>query len=529
MTSPAGAQSVLLGSQEPRLSSFPAYVSSAGDEAIELAAMAGLVLDPWQQYVIRHALGERVDGKWAAADVGLVVARQNGKGSVLAARELAGLFLIGEEVIIHSAHEQATASEQFRRLLTLIENVPQFDRRVLKAPRGKGNEAIELRGGQRIFFKTRTSGGGRGFTADCLIYDEAMILPEAFVAAVSPTLAARSLETATGVQTWYTGSAVDQQSNEHGISFARVRERGLTGSDDALAYFEWSAEGEDPARVQIAELSDPAKWAQANPGLGIRIASEYVDRELRQLGPRGFAVERLSIGDWPSTDEDDHRVISLSSWNGLADADSVIADRGVIAFDIAPDRSMATIAGAGLRGDGLIHVGVMSRDRGTSWLVPTLSEFVAAGKPLAVIADPVGPVAAVLPALEAANIAVTLVGAKEYAQACAMIATAVDDRTMRHPGTPELFAAVAGARTKPLGDGWKWSRGKSDADISPLVACTLALWGVSATVAATPEVYDLAEIVERLRAEEAGRPPEPPEPTHSATGFIPLSQMPIRR
>ena len=67
----------------------------------------------------RIALGERADGKWSAPTVGLVVGRQNGKNSVLEARELVGLFLLGEKVIVHSALEQATSSEHFRRLLEL--------------------------------------------------------------------------------------------------------------------------------------------------------------------------------------------------------------------------------------------------------------------------------------------------------------------------------------------------------------------------------------------------------------------------
>ena len=49
----------LRGVQTPRLSLVPEYVSSAGDEAIALAAMAGLYLDEWQQLVLRHSLGER--------------------------------------------------------------------------------------------------------------------------------------------------------------------------------------------------------------------------------------------------------------------------------------------------------------------------------------------------------------------------------------------------------------------------------------------------------------------------------------
>ena len=61
--------------------------------------------------------GERADGKWAAFETALIVPRQNGKGSILEARELAGLFLFGEQLILHSAHEFKTAQEAFRRVL----------------------------------------------------------------------------------------------------------------------------------------------------------------------------------------------------------------------------------------------------------------------------------------------------------------------------------------------------------------------------------------------------------------------------
>ncbi len=62
----------LRGAQRPRICSVPPYVSSAGAEAVDLAKMAGLELDPWQQFVLTHALGEREDGRWAAFEVGLV-------------------------------------------------------------------------------------------------------------------------------------------------------------------------------------------------------------------------------------------------------------------------------------------------------------------------------------------------------------------------------------------------------------------------------------------------------------------------
>lgn len=492
MILPLDAPSDALGDQEPRLSHVPEYVSTSGAEAIEVAELAGLFLDEWQQLVLSHSLGERLDGKWAAQSVGLVVPRQNGKGSILEARELAGLFLVGERLIIHSAHEQATASEQFRRLLDLIESVPEFDRRVLKAPKGKGNEAIELRGGQRIFFKTRTSGAGRGFTADCLIYDEAMILPEAFVAAVSPTLAARSLATETGVQTWYAGSAVDQQSNEHGIVFARVRQRGIDG-DPRLAFFEWSCDYPDPNRVPVEAVRDRRMWAQANPSLGIRISEEHVEGEIGELGLRGFAVERLSVGDWPDPTQEAERVISIAAWNGLADRQSAISGPGVLSFDVAPDSTSATIAGAGYRPDRLLHVGVIDRERGTTWLAPRLAELVRQLRPIAVVADSAGSVAPLLPEIERHGVKVILTSPKEYAQACGMIANAVRNEALRHPGTPELLAAVSDCKTKPLADAWKWDR-RSGADISPLVAASLAVWGVETQKPVKARVVNLSNL-----------------------------------
>jgi hypothetical protein len=50
------------GEQRPRVSHVPEYVSSAGEEAIELAAAARLHLDDWEQFVLVGGLGEREVG-----------------------------------------------------------------------------------------------------------------------------------------------------------------------------------------------------------------------------------------------------------------------------------------------------------------------------------------------------------------------------------------------------------------------------------------------------------------------------------
>jgi hypothetical protein len=474
MSSSLAVPPVALGAQEPRVCWVPPSVSSAGQEAVELAALAGLHLDAWEVLVLVGGLGERADGKWAAFEVGIDAPRQNGKGSILETRELAGLFLFGEQLIIHSAHEQATSSEHFRRLLNLIEGVPEFDRRVMKAPRGKGAEAIELRGGQRIFFKTRTGGGGRGLTGDLVVLDEAMILPEATTAALVPTMAARSMHG--NPQLWYAGSAVDQQKHEHGVVFTRVRERGIAHAD-RVAWFEWSAEGANPDQVPDEVRCDPEVWAQANPGMGIRISQEHIANECGgALGPREFAVERLGVGDWPQLDGTGGG-LDFEAWIGLTDPDSAPVDPVCFAFDVTPERSAAAIGVAGFRADRLSHVEIVDHRPGTGWLEARLLELVGKHAAVGVKCDARGPAASLITELQQAGVPVETVNASEHAQGCGLIFDAVEQRTLRHLGSAELAAAVRGAKKRALGDAWAWSRKSSSVDISPLVACTLALWG----------------------------------------------------
>jgi hypothetical protein len=445
-------------------------------DAIRLAARAGLVLDPWQETVLLDALGERDDGRWAAYEVGLVVPRQNGKGSILEARELAGLFLFDERLIIHSAHEQATSSEHFRRLLSLIESVPEFDQRVLKAVKGKGSEAIELRGGQRILFKTRTGGGGRGLSGDLVVLDEAMILPEATTAALVPTMSARSI--LGNPQLWYAGSAVDREVHEHGTVLARVRDRGIRGVP-RLAYFEWSADAKDPASLSKADRESPETWAQANPGLGIRISEEHIAGECDgALDPRAFAVERLSVGDWPPLDTIKGQGLDTEKWLKLTDSESCIDGGMAFAFDVKPDRSGASICVAGLRDDDLGHLEVIDRRPGTEWLVERIVDLVATHKPRAVVCDQASPAMTFVADLADEGIVVRTTTAAEHAQACGELFDAVEQGTVRHRGEPELHAAVAGAVKRALGEAWGWSRKSSAVDISPLVAVTLARWGL---------------------------------------------------
>ena len=462
--------------QPPRFCLIPDYVSSAGDEAIELARMAGLELDPWQQMILAASLGERPDGKWAALEVGLTVPRQNGKGGTLEARELAGLYLLGEGLQVHSAHQFDTSLEAFRRLLMLIEETPDLERRVKRVSRSHGEEGIELLSGERIRFRTRTKGGGRGFSGDVVYLDEAMYISQASHGALMPTLSARP-----NPQLWYTGSAVDQWVHDHGVVFSRIRKRGIEG-DSGLVYAEWSAhlaaDGDDDPEAVTAELTrDEDAWAQANPGLGIRISREFVSAEQRSMDPRTFAVERLGIGDWPSVDAEGDQLIPMETWRALRDRKSKPLDPVTFAFDVTPDRAKGSIGVAGINEDGKIHVEVVEQREGTGWMVERVVELDRKHGPSSIICDPAGPAGSLIGPLAAEQIEVEAVTAREYAQACGAFYDLVDQAALRHLGTDELAFALQGAAQRPLGEAWAWKRKGSAVDISPLVAITLAAWG----------------------------------------------------
>lgn len=465
----------LRGSQQPRVRSVPPSVSSAGQEAVELAASAGLHLDEWQQIALRDSLGERADGRWAAFEVGLIVARQNGKGSVLEARELAGLFLFGEELILHSAHEFKTASEAFRRILSLVESSDDLYKRVAKVRTSHGDEGIELKTGQRLRFVARSTGSGRGFTGDCIILDEAYRLPAAAVGALLPVLSSRQ-----NPQLWYTSSAGHAESEV----LRSVRDRGVAGDSGGLCYLEWSA---DPLLAE-ANTQDPTAWAQANPALGIRISHEHVQREWDAMGKGGPEFIRERLGVWDEG-HGENAALNIDTWLRLADRDSRPLDPVAFAVDVSPDGS-ASIASCGVRQDGLLHVEVVENRPGTQWCVPRLVELSRRWTPSTIVLDAGSPAGALLPDLEREQLQLTKIAGREMAQASVAFASLIDSETVRHLDQAPLNSAVGAAKKRNVGDLWAFGRRGSFIDISPLVACALAAWGHAQNAGRAPQIID---------------------------------------
>lgn len=432
--------------------------SSAGAEAVELAADAGLYLDDWQSWFLAEALAEDSAGYWAAFEVALFVARQNGKGSIIEARQLAGLFLLNEGLQVHTAHDFKTCFEHFLRIVSLIEGSPDLDARVQRVRRGAGEQAIELKNGNRLRFLARSSGSGRGLSGDTVYLDEAYALTAAMMGALLPTLSARE-----NPQVWYTSSAARFTSEVcHDLIL-----RGREGVSDRLFYADWGLDAG-------VDLSDPKNWYLANPAMGIRVPEAFVEAEYDSMKgmPAEFGRERLGIHEGLHGDTGKIRV---QAWDELEDAESEVVGPVSFAVDVSPERSWTSVAAAGRRADGHGHVEVFERRSGTGWAVEFLVALWNAQKtPIRI--DFGSPAGSFVAELEAAGVDVVNVSPREASQACGSFYDAVENGQLRHRVDPSLRAAVVGAKDRPFGDAWLWSRTHSDVDISPLVAATLA-WG----------------------------------------------------
>jgi hypothetical protein len=485
---------VRVGSQRPRVRSVPIYATSAGDEAADLARQAGLILDEWQRLALVDLLGERPDGKWAAFEGAVIVPRQNGKGAIIEARELFGLFLAGERLILHSAHEYKTAQEAFLRIKSLVDGSAELSRHVDAVREANGEQQIIMSRGccklhplseppHRLRFVARSKASGRGFSGDVNMLDEAYALTRTQLAALMPTMSARP-----NPQILYFSTPPDEDTSPlpDEAVLPSVRERGLLGGA-RLAYLEWSPPDDEPY-----DPADPDVLYMTNPAAGIRIFEDFAEAELAALGPAKYCVERL--GAWPGKGNE-WRVIPRADWLAAADPASTLVDPVAMAAVVSADRTWCSIVAAGARSDGLLHVEVVARI-GIGDALARIQSLTDRWSPCAWVIDEGGPSKSLAEAVEAAGIELTKPTMRDVAGAAGALYDAVAGRPQYDPATGELGAdprlvrwtctpelepaftgAVAGAVKRPLAAGWAWDQLAAAVDLAPLIGASNALWG----------------------------------------------------
>lgn len=461
------------GVQEPRVELRPLFHSSVGEDAVSWCReVAGMSLFPWQEHVLSSSLLRKANGKWAAPDVGVVVPRQNGKGEIIIARELFGLYMLRETKIMHTAHEFKTAKEGLTKLQAVIMRNPELSE-LVDIKTGNTEPGVYWKPQRRgeppprsIQFLARSAGSGRGFTGDCLIYDEAYALTADMVAATSPTMAQ-----VPNPQTWFLSSAGFAYSTE----LASVRARGFSGdSGEQLYYAEWSVDEDD------FDPADPWGWARSNPSMGYgHMQLEFFERQFRAFKASdnlaAFAREHLGVWEMKAANSE----IPETQWVRARDVDSEVRDdRVVVAVEVSKERR-ACVAVAGASWDGRVHVEVVKNDMVGPWVVSDVAALVDRWDVLGVALDASGPAGALLSEFAEAGVDVKPLGSRQVAQASVGFKEKVLAGQLVHIGQPVLDQAALSSRARRVGDLWMFDRDSELADTSPLLASAIAVshWG----------------------------------------------------
>lgn len=494
----------VMGSVIPAILARPPYASlDSAVEALQLGASMGLHADPAQQLVVECMLAVNARGKWAALEVGELMARQNGKGLPFDLAELHALFVLEDELILHSAHLFATALKAFQRMEKYVENWDFLRRRVKRINRSHGEEGIELmHPTQMIQYMARQKNQGRGFTAERLFLDEAQDLPVEAMAAVIPTLSARSM--IGNPQILYAGTV--PAPGERAAPFTSVRDRGRAAFDNAkgvtkwLAWLEWSSGRELPRDVdeRMALTRSRDLWAASNPALGVRISEDFLEAEIDMFvndETKGLdAVFREIVLIWP--DGKSTGAFTDAQWKSLGkDPESRIVGRKAFGLDAPPDQRYGSISVAGLNADGIPHTELVARFPGIDWIPdwfldnPPASEQsrLEKNKPFAIVYDSASPIESIhdrlagLPGVgtdENARTRLHVTTTKEFGAACGhMISVITKTGQLRHRSQTDLNNAVASTSTRPLGDALAFAK-RGASDIAPMVASTLAVYEV---------------------------------------------------
>lgn len=447
-------------------------------------------------------VGETSEGVYACSDYFEWLARQNGKGALLEARALGGLFCYDEPLIGWSAHRYDTAMEANKRVKALIRNIGAVDYKDpnlvhvqlpgwdyvsrVKFHNSHGEEEVErLDTGQRLKFFARSKGAARGFSAPIWLLDETFALVDEELDAISPTQL-----TFWNSQTVFTSTP--PLSGDTSEPMYNIRERAERGDDDELGGRDWGLRRPDGRPWDLEDIDgaagvdgwapidvdDPELWSRTNPEYGGRIRDRAMRKDRRARGRVGFARETLCI--WPRRIVADVDAIDMDMWNSRGDADSAIHGRMlVLAVDVSPNQKSAAVASAGKREDGRMHVRLVQYRAGTSWVIPYLKELIKRTNPRAIMINSAGPAGAIREDMIAANIKkIEDVNGIVWARACAAFLKDVQEDKMRHCEQTQLNSAIECATRKYFGDAvWYWYRKDSTGDIAPLAAVTAAAHG----------------------------------------------------
>ena len=438
-----------------------------GHHLARVGQALGWELFDWQRLVADVAL-EHDDGRYRYRTVGVSVGRQNGK-TALAASRIAFELLHPGHVVAFTAQDRGMARYLWDAHCELILE-SSMAKRVRRVMRANGQETLIMNNGSQYRIVTPNRKGSRGLTCDLVVIDEALNVDMDVVAAVQPTMATKE-----NAQLWILSNAGD--SNSTMLNHYRgLGHQERDGDHGRLSWHEWA-----PTNDKI-DAFDETVWRQAIPTLAEvgGVTLDAVAEAAQTTAPELFAREWLNV--WPNIEA--VAVIDMHQWEKLEKPDVVLGFDVVLGIDVSPNRDSATIAACG-RDRWLTPVEIIDHRAHVGWIQDRIIELWNKWHAPVVI-DGGSPAGSFIVPLEQAGVHIVPIGMRDYARACGSFYDAVIDETITHLGDRLLTDAVGAASKRKLAEQRAWNR-RSTVDITPLVAATLARWGVVAGAAARPK------------------------------------------
>ncbi len=468
MTDPT--YSGLGGVQTPRIHSKLTDLPSKGQDMIDLATELGINLMEWQRYVCIHGHKVREDGRWAHSELGLIMARQQGKSTLMMLRILTGMFVWGEGLQLASAHRLTTSLETFRQIVGLIETNPKLEKEVKKIRWQHGAEEIELFGNRRFVVKAANN-AARGLSKPETIHLDEL---REYKDEDAWSSMRYSMMAAKNPQVWIYSSAGDQ----HSVILNKLRERALASAttNDPIGWFEWSAEPDAPILLPSGEINWDA-FAQANPSLGITI---HPDNLKAVINDPPDIVRTEVLAQWVDTI---NSAIDAQKW-GLCQTDPIPLDPEAptwLGLDLSPDRKFgALVATQKLSGErfNLVLLHTWSNDYSLNDLAVAndIAPYVRRYN-TQTVAYSKRTAQAVASRLVPAGIPITDMDGAIYAESCDRWLGAINSHRLQHGGQEELTQQTLSAAKLPFGDGsWVIGRRASRVAVCAAVASALATY-----------------------------------------------------
>jgi hypothetical protein len=421
-----------------------------GGRLAKVADKLGQPFMPWQKYVAD--VGCEIDpdtGHPAYREVFVTIPRQSGKTTLFLSWQIDRcLNWSRPQRSVFTAQTGKDARDKWIDELFPLIRQSKLAPLVRQINQGMGNESITWKTGSGIRLASTSATSGHSKTLDQAVLDEIWHdVDDRREQGLRPAMITRP-----DAQLLVCSTAGTQASTVYNRKVEIGKASVLSDPGHGVAYFEWSAPADwDPA--------DESSWWKFMPALGHTIGPEAIRAEREAMPPAEF---KRAYGNVPTAGV--ASIIPMEVWSQVCDPDARPDGRLRFGLDVAEDRASASIAAYS---GGVVEL--VDHRQGLDWCVARANELTRThGGTVAIDSGgPAGSFADLLDSCEEMK-------AGDVVRACAAMYDSIIDGSVTFRSDPAFDAAVDGAAKRTVGDRWVWSRKASMADVTPLMAATLA-------------------------------------------------------